>query len=284
MLGVFWLMSRLPFDAGLRLGRGLSLIFFWIFSQRRKATLTNLALAFPELNDKERTQRAKAVYKSVGMMVIETAWTWFRDTKIIEDRYTVSGEQHLLDAFESNKGLILLQAHFTALEITGGYCGTRWPIAVVYGAPKNPMVDEWLRAQRAKRIDTLIEKKNVRSMIRQLRKGNAVWLSPDQYVSRSKGGISTRYFNQPVLTTNGTARMVQMTDANVMLMIPTRHQNGKSYHIAFLKPVEFEHDDELSRTQTINDLFEDQVRHYPEQYLWSHKRFKPPPGEPTPYA
>jgi len=276
-------MSRLPFDAGLRLGRGLGLVFY-CFPKRRKATATNIALAFPELSDQERTQRTKAVYKSVGMMVIETAWTWFRDTKIIEDRYTVSGEQHLLDAFESDKGLILLQAHFAALEITGGYCGTRWPIAVVYGSPKNPMMDDWLQSQRAKRIDLLIEKKNVRTMVRQLRKGGAVWISPDQYVSSRKGGLETRYFNQPVLTSNGAARMVQMTGANVMLMVPTRHQNGKSYHIAFLKPVTFEHDDELSRTQAINDLFEDQIRHYPEQYLWLHKRFKPPSGKPNPYA
>ena len=114
MLGALWLMSRLPFDAGLRLGRGLGLVFY-CFPKRRKATATNIALAFPELSDQERTQRTKAVYKSVGMTVIETAWTWFRDTKIIEDRYTVSGEQHLLDAFESDKGLILLQAHFLSL-------------------------------------------------------------------------------------------------------------------------------------------------------------------------
>ncbi len=277
-------MSRLPFDAGMRLGRGLGLTLYWLIPKRRKATLINLNLAFPELSDQQRIARAKAVYKHVGMAIIETAWMWFRDTKELESRFTVSGEQHLNNALNSENGMILLQAHFSALEVTGGYLGPRWPIGAVFDPPKNPMIAEWLLAQRQRKISPLIDNKNIRDMIRQLKNGQAVWYSPDQCVSATQGGIPTHYFNQPVLTSNGTARMVRMTKATIIPMIPTRHHNGKSYHIAFFKPVEFEQDDELSRTQAINDLFEEQVKHYPEQYLWLHKRFKPPQGESNPYA
>ena len=35
----------------------------------------------------------------------------------------------------------------------------------------------------------------------------------------------------------------------------------------------------------LNAFIEDRVRECPEQYLWSHKRFKTrPPGEPGPYG
>lgn len=283
-IGFVWLLTRLPFDTGLRVGRGLGAAFYWLLPNRRKATLTNLALAFPELSTAERVARAKAVYKHVGMTMTETGWTWFRDVRSIEDRFSLSGEHHLNEALESDSPLILLQAHFSALEITGSYMGPRWPVGIVYDSPKNPMIAEWLMAHRRRRLAPLIDNKNIRKMIRVLRNGGAVWYSPDQCVSAAQGGIPTRFFDQPVLTSNGTARMVQMTKATVISMIPTRHSNGKSYHIAFFKPLSIEFNDEQSCTQAINDLFEKQVTHYPEQYLWLHKRFKPPPGDVNPYV
>jgi len=281
---VFWLLSRLPIDVGLALGRGIGNTLYWVIPKRRKATLTNLELAFPEQSSDAHTQCARAVYQHVGMTIAETAWIWFRNTDNLNERFSVSGVEHLETAMESNNGLILLQAHFSALEITGSYLGPRWPIGAVFDPPKNPMAAAWLLAQRERRITPMIDNKNIRTMIRELKNGQSVWYSPDQCVSSAQGGIPTRYFDQPVLTSNGTARMVKMTKAIVIPMIPTRHDNGKRYHIAFHKPIEFSHDEEVEQTQAINDLFEQQVRRYPEQYLWLHKRFKPPPGNPNPYA
>jgi len=283
-LGLLWLLSRLPFDAGLRIGRSLGRALYFLIPKRRRATETNIRLAFPELSVAERQKRVKAVYSHVGMTVAETAWLWFRGMDAIDERFSVSGEQHLNDALNKDQGVILLQAHFSTLEIAGGFVGPRWPIAAVYDPPKNKMIAEWLVAQRRRRIDPMIDNKNIRDMIRHLKKGHTVWYSPDQTVSPSKGGIPSLYFDQSVLTSNGTARIARMTGATIIPMIPTRHQNGRSYHIAFFSPIELDLNDESVSTQAINDLFEKQVTHYPDQYLWLHKRFKPPKGEASPYS
>ncbi len=252
--------------------------------KRKRATQTNIQLAFPELTPAEQSLRLKAVYRHVGMTLIETAWLWFRGTEAIDNRFSVSGTEHLNQALASDSGVILLQAHFSTLEIAGGYVGPRWPISAVYDPPKNPFVADWLVAQRRRRIDRMIDNKNIREMIRQLKRGHTVWYSPDQCVSASQGGIPSQYFSQPVLTSNGTARIARMTGASVIPMIPTRSDDGRRYHIEYCAPLKLDVSDEQACTQAINDLFESQVKRYPEQYLWLHKRFKPPPGEPNPYV
>jgi len=204
----------------------------------------NIALAFPQLTEAEQHQQLKAVYDHVGMAVMETAWLWFRGMEHLDSRFSVSGQAHLDQAIAENRGVILLQAHFSTLEIAGGFVGPRWPIAAVYDPPKNALVADWLVAQRRRRIEPMIDNKNIRDMIRHLRKGNTVWYSPDQTVSRSQGGVASHYFNQPVLTSNGTARIVRMTGATVIPMIPTRHDNGQRYHIEFFAPLEIDLNDE----------------------------------------
>lgn len=283
-LGVLWLITRLPLDWAMALGRAVGGLFRLLVPKRRRATQTNIKLAFPELTPAEQSLRVKAVYRHVGMTLIETAWLWFRGMTEFDKRFSVSGVEHLNHALASDSGVILLQAHFSTLEIAGGYVGPRWPIAAVYDRPKNPFVAEWLVAQRLRRIDPMIDNKNIRDMIRQLKRGHTVWYSPDQCVSVSQGGIPSRYFSQSVLTSNGTARIARMTGATIVPMIPTRSDDGRAYHIEYCAPLTLDVSDEQACTQAINDLFESQVKRYPEQYLWLHKRFKPSPGEANPYS
>jgi len=268
----------------MRVGRGLARLLYLLIPNRRNATATNIALAFPTLSAAAQAQRVREVYAHVGMTITETAWLWFRGMDALDARFSVSGEEHLNKAIASTQGVILLQAHFSTLEIAGGYVGPRWPIGAVYDPPKNEMVADWLIAQRKRRIDPMIDNKNIRDMIRQLKRGHTVWYSPDQSVSLSQGGVPSKYFQQNVLTSNGTARIARMTGATIIPMIPTRHDNGRTYHIEFCPPLQLDTQDEAQSTQRINDLFEAQINRYPAQYLWLHKRFKPPPNEPNPYG
>jgi KDO2-lipid IV(A) lauroyltransferase len=76
-----------------------------------------------------------------------------------------------------------------------------------------------------------------------------------------------------------------MTGATVIPFIPERHVNGSGYTLRFQPPLVLDGDDPVHATQQVNDRLEGQVRLQPEQYLWAHKRFKPPgPAYPDPYA
>jgi len=282
--GFFWLLTRLPYPVVMSSGRALGALMYLCLRKRRAVTLTNVQIAFPELDDTATEQLAREAFSHVGMATTETAWTWFRDAADMGEMQ-FEGTEHLEQARAQGKGVILLQAHFTVLEMCAAVVGPRWPISAVYDPPKNPLFAAYLLAQRYRHLQTLIDNRATRDMVRCLRRGEIVWFSPDQSVPAAHGGITTEYFGQPALSSSGTARIVKMTGATLIPFIPTRHENGARYTFKFCEPIVLRSDNVSLATQQVNDTLEAHVRAQPEQYLWAHKRFKPPTAEHNnPYA
>jgi len=283
-IGCLWLLSRLPFNHQLIVGSYLGALLYYLLPSRRRIIRINLRLAFPEQSVDERVKLAKAVYRHIGMGVAETACAWFRPLSYMRDRFEFVGGEHLDNALAAGRGVILLQAHFTMIDICGNFVCSRWPVAAVFDNPKNPLYAAYVAWQRERQVSALIDNRDIRSMIRRLKRGEIVWYSPDQTVRARHGGIATQFFKQPVLTTSGTARIAAMTGATIVPFVPTRHADSGRYTLSFFKPMEISARDTQAATQAVNDLFESQVRTQPEQYLWVHKRFRPPTADlPHPY-
>jgi KDO2-lipid IV(A) lauroyltransferase len=273
--GFFYLLTRLPFTTVMWVGRGMGSLMYHALRSRRKVTHINLKMTFPELNTFERERLARRAFRHLGMATAETAWIWYRNVNEISDIRLV-GAEHVDAALAAGKGVILLQAHFTVLELCGAVVGARWPVSAVYDPPKNPLFADYLFNQRSRHLSGLIDNRGVREMVRCLRRGEMVWYSPDQSVSVNHGGIITQYFGQPALTTSGTARILKMTGATIIPFIPTRREDGSGYTFTFGAPLNLDTSDAKLATQKVNDELEAHVRTQPEQYLWAHKRFKLP--------
>jgi len=280
----FWLLSRLPLNAQLALGRTLGGLLYHLMPARRRITSTNLSFAFPDYSAEQLAALSKRVYRHMGMAVAETASLWFRPRALFEPRITIKGATILDDALSAGTGVILLQAHFSILELCAGAMGRRWPVGAVYDEPKNPLYADYLLYQRGKHIQELIENRDIRKMVKRLRQGGIVWFSPDQFVARARGGVDTTYFGQDVLTSSGTARIQKMTGAQVLPFVPSRSEDGKHYTLEIFPAITLDSDDIIAMTQQVNHLFESQIMKQPEQYFWVHKRFKPRgPNQPDPY-
>ncbi|MFK7859898.1 MAG: lysophospholipid acyltransferase family protein [Granulosicoccus sp.] len=273
---LLWLLSRLPYDKQLTIGRQIGSLVWHLLPDRRRVTLTNLAMAFPDISIDDRTQMAREVYAHVGMSIAEGASLWFRPASFFDKRFELVGADKLEAALALNRGVILLQAHFSLLEMNAAIIGPRFPVSAVFDPPKNALFAAFLANRRSRYLKSLIDNRQMRQMIRKLKQGEVVWYSPDQSVALSHGGIETRYFKQPVLTTAGTRRIASMTGAVVLPLIPTRHGNTGRYSLTIGQPMSIDSDDDRQATQQVNDMFEAQVRSQPEQYFWMHKRFKPP--------
>ena len=276
---LLWLVSRVPFDTQLSIGKMIGRLTWIALPGRKRVTLTNLGIAFPEKSDEQKVALARQVYDHVGMSVAEEACLWFRPADFYLDRFDLQGSEHLEQALNRNNGVILLQAHFSLIEINMAKMGPLYPISVVYDPPKNELFAAFLANRRARFLRSLVDNRQMRQMIRKLKQGEVVWYSPDQSVSLARGGIATTFFGQPVLTTAGTQRIASMTGAQVLPFVPTRHPESGRYSIRIGEPLRLDGDDEQMATQKINDLFELQIRQQPEQYFWMHKRFKPPSKE-----
>lgn len=274
-LGLMRLVGLLPMAMGMRLGRGLGRVMYRVLPKRRYVAERNIEMIYPELDSQQREQLVKDIFASLGLSVIETTWSWWASDRRVHAMQHLEGMEHLDQAMAKGKGVILLTAHFTTLELTGRMLAKGNPdIFAMYRRHRNPLFEEIMRRGR-ERSASQIAKQDVREMIRVLKRGKAVWYAPDQ-AFRGKMSTTVNFFGLPCSTNTATSRMAGMTGAAVVPFLSMRLPGTGGYLVKLLPALEnFPGDDTQADTQRVNDLIESWIREVPDQYLWVHRRFKP---------
>lgn len=276
LFGVLWLCTRLPLSVQLSLGRRIGDALYYLHGRRRRIAQINLELCFAQKPATEKHRLLRDAFRSLGMGLLETACLWFRDRQFLLSHVEFDGVEHLHAARKSGTGVILLQAHFTTLELGASLIATKVPMDANYDPPKNPLFAAFLLDRRGRYVENMIGNRSMRQMVRSLRGGGCVWYSPDQHVGQSDGGVMTRFFGREVLTVDGVSRMAKMTGAAVVPFLSVRVEGNTGYRLKVFPPLQdFPGRCSIEDTQRINDLLEAHIREYPEQYFWLHKRFKP---------
>lgn len=252
---------------------------------RRAIVRRNIELCFPELTPAERDTLAKAHFLALGMSLIEMGLGRWGSDKIHRKLGRLEGIEHLNSALESGKGIILLSAHFTTLEIMGRVLALNCPpFDAVYRKNRSEFITEIQRTGRERSADDTIEKRDIKKMVRNLRKGRPIWYAPDQSYNRKGSGV-VEFFGVPSMHTTATSTLARLGKAVTLPFFPRRLADG-SYVFRILPPLEnFPGDDDLEDTRKYVSVLEEHVRSCPEQYLWIHRKFKNlPSGYPDYYS
>lgn len=279
------MIVALPYPAQMRIGALLGGATRFLLPRRRRVAQTNLALCFPALEATERATLLRAHFRSLGRGVIETALAWWGDTRALERRCPVVGEQHLRAALAHGKGVILLSAHFTTLEIGGRLLAARVPFHVVYRPYADPLLEALTCRARTRRFGKAIPKHDTRALLASLKSNVPVWYAPDQHAG---GPASTfaPFFGIPAATLTTTSRLARISGAPVVPFFALRLTGGAGYLLMLCPALtDFPGGDDAADSARLNRLLEDVVREMPDQYLWVHRRFKTAPdGAAPPYA
>jgi len=273
------LLSLLPYRLLLGVGRLLGRVLYHASPDRREIARINLRLCFPQMPEHARERLLRANFESLGIAVCETAMAFFWDDRRLAPLVHVEGLEHLQQAIAQGRGVILLTCHMTHLEVSGHLLALHETISLMYREHKNPLMDQAIRESRAARAHDTVERNDVRTMIRELRRGHAVWYAPDQNYGGTTQVVFVPFFGVPALTVTTTARLAQMTGAAVVPFFPIRLDDGSGYRIRLLPALaDFPSGDEVSDTLRINQMVEQAIVEAPEQYLWVHRRFKTRPA------
>lgn len=281
-LAVFRAANRLPWSVQRTIARVLGAFVYHVVPIRRHVTLVNLRLCFPGKSDAEIRALARLHYHSLALGLFETCAGWWTPVEKLPP-HRVIGEEHLSRAIAGRKGVILLTAHFTTLELCARMMNERFELSVLYRDPNNPVLAAEMRAQRERHAKFAVHFDDLKGLIRALRSGQAMWYAPDQG-KRTKLTEILPFFGIPAITNTATGKLAGMTGAPVVPYFAKREDDG-SYTLTILPPLEnFPTDDASADAIRVNELIERHVRLAPEQYLWVHKRFKARgPGYPNVY-
>jgi KDO2-lipid IV(A) lauroyltransferase len=271
-LAFFRLAAMLPWIVQRGLAAVLGAVAFYLIPVRRRVVFINLRLCFPEKSEREIRAIARAHYASLALGVFETCHAWWSPFRRLPKHRTV-GAENLGNAIAQKKGVILLTAHFTTLELCARMMNEQFELGCLYRDPNNPVVAAQMRVQRERHVSIAVHFDNLKGLIRALRAGHAIWYAPDQGKRTLQTAILP-FFGVPAITNTATGKLAAMTGSPVVPYFG-RREPDHSYTLTVLPPLEnFPSEDSAADSIRINQLIEQYVRAAPEQYLWVHKRFK----------
>ncbi len=284
-MGLLRLVCLLPHRMALGIGGALGRLMHAVGGKRRAVVRRNIELCFPDLSSDERNALARAHFRALGMMLIEMGLgRWASDRHLLSIT-KLHGIEHVNQALDAGKGVILLSAHFTTLEIMGRVLALNMPpFDAVYRKNRSEFMTELQRSGRERSAETTIEKRDIKKMVRSLRDGRAVWYAPDQSYNR-KGAEIMPFLGVPALHTTATSTLARLGNAAVVPFFPRRLEDA-TYELTLLPAFdEFPGDDPREDTRRYIDVLETHIRKCPEQYFWVHRKFKSlPEGYPDYYA
>lgn len=273
-------LAELPVGVQLRLGSGLGELMYRLMPGRRRIAAANIRLSFPTLDSKSREELVRETFRSTAVGTLEGGLAWWGRDSSLRPRVTVEGLDRLEAARAQGKGVILLGGHYTTLEISGRllsyYVSGLCP---VYKPARNAAFEAAMARARRRTFDELLPSKDLRTILRALRRGKVVWYAPDQDFGR-RNTVFAPFMGVQAASLTITGRLAAMSGAPVLPFYSERLPGGR-WLLRIGQALEgFPTGDDTEDARRVNAAIEEQVRRTPAQYLWVHRRFKTrPPGE-----
>lgn len=236
----------------------------------------NIALCFPELSAARQQRLLQKNRYSLGMMPLEIALSWWASDKTLAKIVDFTGLEHLRAALDKGRGVILLTGHFTSMELGGRLMMLKQPLHVMFHNLKNPLINQVMLHYRQQHSAGSILQADLRGLLRALKANQVVWYAPDQDFG-GKTAVFAKFFGVTAATIVALSRLAGKSGAAVVPFMPCRQADGRYLLQIFPALENYPGADDLQDAQRLNDWLEAQIRLYPEQYLWVHRRFKTQP-------
>ena len=277
--------GRLPLPLALWLGRRLGDVAYLALGRRRRLALANLARAYPALPRRARVRLARRASQHLGMTLLELARLLTRPLDVTLERIRLEGVEHLRAAMAAHGRALLLTAHLGNWELlAAAHRLTGFPLSIVVRPLDAPWLDALAEKLRRGTGVELIDKRGaLRPVLEALRRGRMIGILMDQNAARREG-VFVDFFGRPASTSRSIALLAVRTRTPVVPVFARRDADGRHTVVIHpaLPPPEANGADaavvELTARCTI--AIERAIREAPEQWLWSHDRWRTrPPGE-----
>lgn len=284
-IGLLYLLVQLPYPVLYHIGYGLGHLAKRFMKRRVKIVHRNLELCFPDMSAEKREKMVVANFESVGMGLIETGMAWFWPTSRINRWCHYDGVDNVKKITASGQGVLLIGIHFLTLELGARIFGIKTPGIGVYRPNDNPVID-WIQTKgRMRSNKSMLDRKDLKGMIRALKQGDIIWYAPDHDYGPRGSTFAPFFAVEQAATTTGTYTLAKLSGASIVPFVPRRLPQGKGYELTILTPElspSLESPQETARW--MNAIIENCINMAPEQYMWLHRRFKThPEGIPDRY-
>lgn len=279
-LAAMWLLHFLPLGLLARTGEALGMLFYALGAERRRVCLLNLARCLPQLAASERSALARRHFRAVGRSLLERGILWWAPRSRIVGMVRLSGFENLRAL--AGQPVILLAPHFVGLDAGFTRLTCEMDLAGIYAHQKSEVINRLLLVGRTRfgHQRTFSRQDGVRGPLAALKKGFPFYYLPDQDYG-PRDALFVPFFGVPAATITGLSRLARLAGARVVPCVTRMLPGSGGYEVTCYPAWDnFPTEDVAADTRRMNAFVEERVREMPEQYLWTHKRFKTrPEGE-----
>ena len=266
------ILKIFPYRSRIHVGSLIFKIFISPLTGNKKRIKSNLNLVMPNLIESEKNDLVNRCLNNIGMTMFELFSP--KEFKLAGQRAKVYGPgMDLLEiARDKSKPVIFISGHFGNYDVIRANLISK---GYELGALYRPMNNPYFNATYLKNISTigvpLFARGNsgMAEMMKFLRHGKSIALLIDQHMSN---GEPLKFFGKTAFTATSAAKMALKYDAILMPFFVLRKGRTSDFDLHFEAPIE--HSNPIKMTQDFNDRLEARVKENPDQWLWTHKRWK----------
>ena len=235
----------------------------------------NIKKALPQLNNEEIKKINKQMWNNYGRIFSEYMFLKNFRYNLNQSNITIHGQEILDEIKKSNTPVIFVSGHFSNFELMAMQIEKSGiKLAAIYRPLNNKFLNTIMERIRKKYICKEQIKKGisgVRDIVKFYKKNYSIALMIDQRVSE---GIKVNFFKHKALTTTIPAQLVKKYKMPIVPVFIERFENIK-FKITFQKPIYFSEDASIENiTSKLNEVLEKMIISKPEQWIWSHNRWK----------
>jgi Kdo2-lipid IVA lauroyltransferase/acyltransferase len=276
VFGILYFISLLPFWALYLLSDLLYFLLYHVIRYRRKVVLDNLSLAFPEKTLAARKAVARRFFRRFTDNWIESLKLLSISERALARRITTDLDA-LHTVYATGRNVHFLMGHQFNWEWANAGIPpqTAFKTLVAYSPITNKTVDRLFLYLRQRFGATMLPYNEMgKAMLPYRRIQYLLALVADQNPHNPRKSYWLNFLGQPTAFVQGPEKGARLGNIPVVYLSFSRPKRGHYHLHTSLVDMNPGNSKEGELTRKYVALLEENIRRYPELYLWSHKRWK----------
>ena len=226
-------------------------------------------------SDDDRKIIIKKMWSNYGRIFAEYMYIKSFRNNNLQKYIKITGQNILEEIKRNNEPVIFFSGHFNNFELMAMHLEkSEIDLAAIYRPLNNKFLNPFMEKIRKNYICKKQIKKGIsgtKEILKYFKGGTSIALMIDQRVSE---GINSRFFGRQALTTTIPAQFVIKFNCKVVPIYIERLEKFK-FSLEILKPLEFSKNEKIETiTVKLNEILEEMIKRNPEQWIWTHNRWK----------